>query len=292
MDLIIGPVYSHNLLKVAEYAANLDIPVVSPVSLLSNSVLHGNQRLFLPVSTLEVSQKALARKTSEYFDRNIVFVHSDSTSTDPDVIRLKRLIITELGYKIPRSDLKFREILFSGLSMFDNDSGSRLALALSDKTENIVIIATEDPPVISKTIADLHRLSRKYDIKVFGYSGLSDLENLDPKLFFDLGLLLYSPSHIDFSKSNIKRFNSNFRSKFLTEPVEKSYAWQGFDITYYFLSGLAMHGKEFINNPAIHNPLLLQTEFDFLRLQPGDGFENQKQYLIKYTKDYNVEVIE
>jgi LysM repeat protein len=292
MDLIIGPVYSHNLSIVADYASKLDIPVVSPVSLLNNSVLTGKPGLFLPNSTLEVSQKALAKKVSEYYDKNLIFIHSDSTNTDQDVYMLKKLILNELGYKIPRSDVKFRELLFSGLSMFDNDSGSRIAEALSDKTENIIIIATEDPPVISKTIVDLHRLSRRYDIKVLGYSELGDLDNLDPKLFFDLGVMLYSPSYIKFSNRNVKRFNECFREKFLTEPVEKSYAWQGYDITYYFISGLAMYGKEFINNPSIHNPDLLQTEFDFARKQPGDGFENQKQYLIKYTKDYEVNVIE
>lgn len=292
MDLIIGPVYSHNLSKVADYAGKLDIPVVSPVSLLNNSVLSGNPGLFLPNSTLEVSQSALAKKVSEYYDKNLVFIHSDSTNTDQDVILLKKMILTELGYKIPRSDVRFREMLFSGLSMFDNDSSVRLAKALSDKTENIVIIATEDSPVISKTIVDLQRLSRKFDIKVIGYSELGDLDNLDPKLFFDLGVMLYSPSHIDYSARNVIRFNSCFRQKFLTEPVEKSYAWQGYDITYYFLSGLARYGKEFIKNPSIHNPVLLQTEFDFMRKKPGDGFENQKQFLLKYTKDYEVVVIE
>ena len=71
--------------------------------------------------------------------------------------------------------------------MFDNDSINRLSHALSDKSKNIVIIASEDPPVISETIHDLHSLSRKFNIKVFGYPVMRDLENLDPKLFFDLG---------------------------------------------------------------------------------------------------------
>jgi LysM repeat protein len=292
MDLIIGPVYSHNLSIVAAYAGNLDIPVVSPVSLRNNSVLSGNPELFLANSTLEVSQQAMARKASEYYDRNFIFVHSDSTNSDEDVIRLKSMIMSELGYKIPRSEIKFKEVIFSGLSMFDNDSGSRIAQALSDKTENIVIIATEDAPVISKTIVDLHMLSRRFDIKVFGYSEISENDNLDPKLFFDLGLMLYSPSNIDYSTVNVAKFNSDFKAKFLTEPVEKSYAWQGYDIAYYFISGLAMHGREFIRDPSVHNPVLLQTEYNFLRRQPGDGFENQKQYLIRYTKDYEVNVAE
>ena len=39
MDLIIGPVYSHNLSIVAAYARDLGIPVVSPVPLINNSAL-------------------------------------------------------------------------------------------------------------------------------------------------------------------------------------------------------------------------------------------------------------
>ena len=51
MDLIIGPVYSHNLSIVAAYARDLGIPVVSPVPLFDNSVLTGNPELFLSSSS-------------------------------------------------------------------------------------------------------------------------------------------------------------------------------------------------------------------------------------------------
>ena len=190
--------------------------------------------------------------------------------------------------KIQHNEVKFKEILFSGLSMFDTDSDSKLSGALSENSENIVIIASEDPPVISKVIVDLDGLSRKYDLKVFGYSTLMENVNIDPKYFFDLGLMVYSPSSIDYTKPNVIAFNSSFRKKFLTEPVEKSFAWQGYDIAYYFMSGLARRGKDFIEHPELHKPELLQTDFDFVRNRSGDGFENQKLYLIRYSKDYEV----
>ena len=288
MDLIIGPVYSHNLSIVASYARNLGIPVVSPVPLQNNNVLAGNPGLFLANSTLEVSQKALARKVGEDHGRNIIFVNSDSTNTDEDVIRFHRILLKELSGKIQHNEVKFKEILFSGLSMFDTDSDSKLSGALSENSENIVIIASEDPPVISKVIVDLDGLSRKYDLKVFGYSTLMENVNIDPKYFFDLGLMVYSPSSIDYTKPNVIAFNSSFRKKFLTEPVEKSFAWQGYDIAYYFMSGLARRGKDFIEHPELHKPELLQTDFDFVRNRSGDGFENQKLYLIRYSKDYEV----
>jgi LysM repeat protein len=292
MDLIIGPVYSHNLSIVASYAKNFGIPVVSPVPLFDNSVLTGNPELFLASSSLEVAQQKLAEKFREYPDHNFIFVHADTLGIDEDVQRFRKLILSELSTRIPYEEIKFREFPFYSKSMFDNDSINRLSHALSDRSKNIIVIASEEAPVISETMIDVHSLSKKFDIKVFGYPVMRDLDNLDPKYFFDLGLMIYSPSWIDYSKSDVKKFNSAFRRKFLTEPTGKSYAWQGYDITYYFISGLAIHGKEFIHHPEMHHPALLQTDYDFERKAEGNGFENRNLFLIRYTQDYDVKLVE
>jgi hypothetical protein len=292
MDLIIGPVYSYNLTAVAAYARDLGIPVVSPVTLINNSALSGNPTLFMAGSSLEIAQETLSKKISEYYDHNIVFIHSGTSGVDEDVKRFKNLIFTELSYKLPFDEIKFKEIPFYSRSMFNNDSINRLSHALSGQLKNIVIIASEEDPVISETIQDIHGLSKKFDIKVFGYQTMRDIKNLDPKYFFDLDIMVYSPYWIDYTKSDVKQFNSDFRQKFLTEPLEKSYAWQGYDIAYYFLSGMAMYGKNFIAHPEIHYPDLLQTEYDFIRKEAGNGFENQKLFLVRYTKDYEVKLVE
>ena len=49
-----------------------------------------------------------------------------------------------------------------------------------------------------------------------------------------------------------------------------------------------MHGKIFIKDPEIHYPDLLQNEYDFKRKAIGDGFENQKLFMVRYSKDYQV----
>ena len=292
MDLIIGPVYSHNLTIIADYIRDLGIPVVSPVPLINNSALSNNPTLFMSNSSLEIAQKALSKKISEYYDHNFVFIHSDILGIDEDVNRFKNLIFTELSYKLPYEDTKFKEFTFYSRSMFNNDSINRLSHALSEQSKNIVIIASELSPVISETIMDVHGLSKKFDVKVFGYPAMKDIDNLNPKYFFDLDMMVYSPYWIDYTKNNVRQFNSKFRQKFLTEPSEKSYAWQGYDIVYYFLSGMAMKGKDFIVHPEIHNPELLQTEYDFVRKEVGDGCENQKLFLIRYTKEYDVKLVE
>lgn len=288
MDLIIGPVYSHNLSIVSEYARNLGIPVVSPVPLINNSALIKNPTLFMASSSLEIAQKALAKKISEYYDQNIVFINTDSTSTDEDVKRFKNLIFTELSYKLPYEEIKFKEFMFYSRSMFNNDSINRLSHTLSEQSKNIIIIASEDAPVISEVMDNVSGLSRRFNIKLLGYPVIRDLDRLDLKELFDMDIMVYSPYWIDYSKENVKRFNTIFRQKFLTQPLEKSYVWQGYDIAFYFLSGLAMHGKDFIAHPEMHYPDLLQSEYDFKRKETGDGFENQKLYMVRYTKNYEV----
>jgi len=288
MDLIIGPVYSHNLSIVSEYARNLGIPVVSPVPLVNNSVLTNNPTLFMSSSSLEIAQKALAKKIGEYYDNNIVFIHADTLGIDEDVKRFKELIFAELNYKVPYEEIKFKEFRFYSRSMFNNDSINRLSQALSEQSKNVIIIASEDPPVISEVIDNVSGLSRRFNVKLLGYPVIRDLERLDQKELFDMDMIVYSPYWIDYSKKNVKQFNTNFSRKFHTQPLEKSYAWQGFDIAYYFLSGLAMNGKNFISHPEIHYPDLLQSDYDFKRKNSGDGFENQRLFMVRYTKNYEV----
>ncbi len=290
MDLIIGPVYSHNLAIVAKYAGEEGIPVVSPVPLMNNSGLVNNPVLFMSNSSLEVAQNTIALKVSEYTSNNFVFIHTDTAGNDQSVKYFKDRIFSELSSRLPYDEIRFKEFLFYNRSAFDNDSINRLSHALSDVTGNVIIIASEEAPVISETLMDIHNLSKKFDIKVFGYPALRGLENLDPKYFFELDILMYSPYWIDYIKRDVRHFNNDFRHKFLTEPAELSYAWQGYDIAYYFLSGLAIHGKDFIKHPEIHNPDLLQTEFDFRRKSVNDGFENQMLYLIRYTRDYEIQL--
>ena len=293
MDLIIGPVYSENLAVVASYAGKLGIPVVSPVQLEKNSVLENNPFLFLSSSSLDVTQHNLARKMQDYAGGNFVIIHSSSEEEMTGAERLKNLISGQLGQSMNPEDIRIRDMVFYSRSVYGNDSINRLSRSLSDKNRNVIIIASDEAPVMSETITNIHALSRKFQLDVFGYPGMRYLDNLDHRICFDLGLLIYSPYWIDFKQPDIISFNSKFRKKFLTEPPEISYAWQGYDILYYFLSGMAIHGKEFfISQPQVHNPDLLHTEFDFRRSSPRSGFENQKLYLVKYSKSYDLELVQ
>jgi len=291
MDLIIGPVYSHNLAAVASYASRHRIPVVSPVPLMNNSVLDDNPTVFMANSSLEVAQNTIAKRITEYYNDNFVFIHADTTGIDPGIKYFRERILNELSKRLPYEEIKFKEFLFYSRSVFDNDSINRLSQALSEEYGNVIIIASEDASIISESLQDIHTLSRNYEIKVFGYPAMRGIDNLDPRYLFELNIFMYSPYWIDYSRDDVKDFTAGFRKKFYNEPAELSYAWQGYDIAYFFISGLAMHGRRFLSHPEIHNPDLLQTRFDFRRKTRNDGFENQCLFLIRYTNDYEIKLI-
>jgi|WetSurMetagenome_2_1015567.scaffolds.fasta_scaffold00002_183 LysM repeat protein len=288
MDLIIGPVYSHNLSIMTAYAKPLGIPVVSPVPLFSNSALKDNPNLFMANASLDVAQNAIAKKTGEYFDNNIVFIHADTAGIDLDVKNFKQKIFAELSNRLPFEEIRFRELVFYSRSAFNNDSINRLSHTLSKDLNNLIIIASEETPVISETLQEIHGLAKKYPVKVFGYPAIRSIDNLDLRYLFELEILMFSPYWIDFSKKDVRQFDSDYYKKFMTQPAEMSYAWLGYDMAYYFISGLAIHGPDFIQHPEIHNPDLLQTQFDFQHKNITDGFENQKLYTLKFTKDYEI----
>lgn len=288
MDLIIGPVFSKNLLRVAAYACQNKIPVVSPVPLYNNTPLSGNPCLFMAVPSIEVAQMAVARHAKKAGNANYVFIHNDETRSDTSVSEFRNLLLREIKSITGDDDLKFRELNFISRSSLPADSINRLRQTLSSGFENIVIIASEDYPVLSETIMDLHTLSRKYNIRLIGYPAVRELVNLDPKIFFDLGIELFSGYWIDYEQPDVIAFLKKWRSKYLTEPSEGSFAWMGYDIMYYFMSGMAIHGKKFLNRPSIHNPDLLETKFLFRQKSKSDGFENYHLFLLKYTNSFDI----
>ena len=176
-------------------------------------------------------------------------------------------------------------------------ANSNIDMIYSDKT----VVNLSD--IKQKNIVGGKQINSIYFQNGFAYLGCGfgivvidisrrEIKNLDPKDLFDLDIMVYSPYWIDYAQKDVKQFNSDFLQKFLTEPFEKSYAWTGYDIAYYFLSGIAMYGKDFIVHPEMHYPDLLQTEFDFIRNDAGDGFENQNLFLVRYTKDYEIKLVD
>jgi hypothetical protein len=103
-------------------------------------------------------------------------------------------------------------------------------------------------------------------------------------------MMIPSESYIDYTRESTGDFLGKFRKKFRTEPPADSFAWRGFDMAYYFIGGLALEGRAFLQSPGSFNPSLLTHDFGFRRDSTGDGFDNWNMFLLQYKKDMSVSV--
>jgi LysM repeat protein len=293
MDMIIGPIFSYNLERVTQYADRLNIPVVSPVPLRDNSILKAYPGLFVVNPSLRTAQERLAIAIAGHYDKNIVFIYTDTATVGNESLDFRDMIMRELSYKTTPDQISLKQVLFKSKSTLTTDTLNRLSHALNPLKENVVVLATENEPALGETIMNLHTLTRRYQMTVYGYPLIRSLEdNIEINYFTDLGISFFSPFKVDFNSEKVKRFLLKYRETYKTEPSETSFAWIGYDITTYFVSGLGVHGRRFLSEPVMHNPELLQSRFDFRRNFLTEGFENKGLFRLTYTRDMELVTVD
>lgn len=292
VDLIIGPVFSYNLEQVAGWAAERDIPVVSPVPLRDSHIHENKPTLYRVFPSQAAVQEVIAAEVGAHPGGRIIFVHSDSAMYDPATVRLWQLVKGASGEVSDTEDGRVVSYWFTGVTEKRNvySSVASFESLLDPQSENIIVLATTSTPVVSSALSALHSLTKRYNIMVVGYPEIRGFETIDLKYFYDLELFIPSESYIDFESPYVRAFSSFFMKKFRTEPMAESFAWRGFDIGWYFMGGIATGGKQFLRDPGTFNPTMLSLEPDFRRDSRQNGYENHGIFMLHYRKDMTIEI--
>jgi len=286
MDLIIGPAFTHNLRLVAKYGEDRRIPVISPLA-SRNLLLEGNPYLFQVKPTFDTEIEKLAGFVSEFHDKNIVMIHPGDILDSLNIDMLKKRLFNKMSYYTFFNEVVFKEVVYNE-DITKNDSINSIEHALSDGVKNIVIIPSDKEPFISNIVSILNTLSNDYDILLVGYQSWQKFRNIELQHFYNLNLHICTPFIKDYSNHEVKEFIRSFRQNFQSEPEPFSFAWQGHDITYYFVTGVARYGRRFRNYCMRHRVDLLESEYMFRRASSGGGFENKQVYLIQYNPDLEI----
>jgi LysM repeat protein len=291
-DLIIGPVFSYHLEQIAGWAAERDIPIVSPVPLRDRDITLNKPTLYRVFPSESVIHEIMAREIVSHPESKVIFLHSDSAMFDPATSALWRRVTAATGCDTAFAEDRLVAHHYTGVTEKRNVYGNVATLeSLLDQTrENIIVLAITQTPIVSSAFSALHSLTKRYNIKVLAYPEIRGLETIDLKYFFDLELLIPAESYVDFLSPAAQEFGSLFMKKFRTEPMAESFAWRGFDIGWYFIGGIAYRGKEFLRDPGIFNPALLCLEPDFRRDNRQNGYENRGIFILHYHRDMTIEI--
>ncbi|MEI7499507.1 MAG: LysM peptidoglycan-binding domain-containing protein [Bacteroidota bacterium] len=269
MDLIFGLLYHRNFQMVAVFAEENKINIVNPLSERSELVV-GNPFVF----KVRPSKKALPGQLAEYmapaFYRGQVLIVRGGQYADRDAPeRLKKECQER---KLDAQIVEGQEAVIG---------------RLSKEKENYLIFFTENPEYILDLTRRLFELRNEYNITLVGLPDWLAMDGLETEYMVALKTHVVSSNMIDYNNLFVKKFVQQYQAIYKSDPP--LLAFQGFDLSYYFLSALQIFGANIQRCLGEFRINTLQTNFDF-RNAKGSGFENQNWMIYKY-ENYRLEKV-
>jgi LysM repeat protein/ABC-type branched-subunit amino acid transport system substrate-binding protein len=264
MDLIIGPFYAKCFEIASRYAGLHKIPIVNPLS-KRNEIITGKPWVFKvqPTGTGQMSE--LAGFINQHFaNSNVILVRSDKLKMAVEAAAFKAEML--LNFKKQSRLNNFKE------SFFTAEGISGLTLRLSNDKPNILVVLSTDEVFVSGILRKLVEKGGNYDLTVMGMASWEQFK-LDIKAMIQLKMHLCSNKIVDFSDGSVQQFSSAFQKEYKTVPEVKKYGFDGFDITYYFLSALLKYGRQFEKHIDDYPYQGLQNSFHYHKNE-GGGYEN------------------
>ena len=287
-ELIIGPVYSNEIKPVAEYAQKRQIYMVSPLAAIPNMVAKNPYLIQIRPSYLD-QVNALADYVSNRKDCNVVLLY-EAGKDSSDIVKLLREKLSarftdrNLGDSIIKT---FHQMAYHTGQPFESvvDKFSKM---FSISMINLVVVPSDNEAFVSDLLSKLNNMKVVYNtpIELYGMPSWQRFESVDINSYYTLGLRYISPYFVDYSSPLVKKFVKLYRNQFDAEPNQ--FAFQGFDVIYYFVPTLSKYGKSIEQCIPCDHEMLIQSAYQFKRVSPEGGFENCGVFKVRYTPEYEI----
>ena len=320
MDLIIGPLFGQSFSTIADFAKTYDIPIVNPFSQREEIIIN-NPWVYKIKPSFEFQNEQLIHYVIENFPNdNIILVRNNKYKyqselsfirnslnrsrsghiylKNEDIIQLMRKskdkpnsLLTEnklikLSYlKDNIHDSTYVSNMIKEVNYVD-DSAKGMQLNLSKIRPNIVIALSDDIVFSKDLLSQLNKLALDHEITLFGMPDWTRFSDLETNHLLNLNFHCFSSSIIDYENSNIKRWIQQYRNRYHTEPAPYNFAFDGFDVGWYFLNALYSFGSGFYSCTHSFEPSLVQNDFYFNQ-KPESGYQNI-HWNIGYYKNHRI----
>ena len=275
MDLIIGPFYAKCFEIASRYASLHRIPIVNPLS-KRNEIINGKPWVFKVQPNGAGQMIELAGYINQHFaNSNVILIRSDKSKMTEEAAAFKTAMLLNLKKQSRLNNFKESFFVAEGIS--------GLTLRLSNDKPNILIVLSNDEVFVSGLLRKLVEKCGNYDLTLMGMASWEQFK-MDVNSMIQLKMHLYSNKIVDFSDGSVQNFSSKFLNEYNTVPEVKKYGFDGFDITYYFLSALMKYGRQFDKNINDYTYQGMQNSFRFHKNE-GGGYENTAVNFYKFEND-------
>ena len=156
---------------------------------------------------------------------------------------------------------------------------------LTKGKSNIVFLPTTDEAFVSNVISYLKTVNTEYEVTLVGLPTWQYFQSVNPQDLQDLHAKIFAAVNIAYESSPVLAFRKIFRDIYSIEPSES--AFNGYDAMMFFGDQLLSHGTTFSEHAVAKHYTGLSTEFDFVKEQNGNGFENNYISVLRFD-DYSL----
>ncbi len=283
LDLIIGPVYTDNFKIVAYHAKKHKINIVSPLA-NNPELTKDNPFVFNVMPSDEMRAKKSAEFLSRLYDSCVVIVHSGTEAEKKEIELYKRKLAKSFSWNPNIKGVIVKTVNYK-------EGGSKeLDKCLSKGYTNLVVVLASSEVYVTKIVEFLATRTKEYDIKLFGLPEWEYFQNINLNHLQKQQFHYVTPAYVNYDNWRVQSFITQYREAYRTEP--SIYAFEGYDMMYYFGSALKSYGRhfQFCLSPMDKspNPRGLVLNFDFGRTGQGNGFENNGLFILKYNAEFKL----
>ncbi|MCX6247312.1 MAG: ABC transporter substrate-binding protein [Bacteroidetes bacterium] len=261
MDLIIGMMYHRNFQIVADFAEKNNIPIVNPIS-ERDQIVEKHKKVFKVRPSMKTQFSELIQYIQTGFaDSNIVVV-SDNQRINKTMANNILDVMTGKKADVHLAD-GYGEVL--GL--------------LSAKKGNLIVMISDNKSYVLDVVTKLNEHRNEFGVTLLGLPRWDRFDDLEADYLVNLKTHVMAAYFIDYDDPAVKKFVSVFQDRYKTDP--DPLAFQGFDVTFYFISALWKYGKSFDRCIADLRMKSLQTDLRFASTK-DNGFENQYWEMYEY----------
>lgn len=277
VNLIVGPFRPANVAKVARFARENEIIMVTPMSTKEYDITSYENIYEISAPQDFVLNHVYEKFLKTYSADNIVFVTMNDAKNNFQFVN---------GLK---SQLEQHNITYKTIGI---DEFTKMGEDFSPEKNNLIIPTSGSEKSLSTIMQKLRNLPSEvaeYKYSLFGYPEWQTYVNQKTNLH-KYNATFYTTFYANPNNSDIRHFNSNFTSWFRRDQVKSfpAYGLLGYDIGRYFIKGIKEKGTAFTKHtPAMFDGF--QTLFRFEKNADGAYLNNSTKF-VRYNSDGSISV--
>ena len=273
---------------------------LAPLDSLMKNYYHANNVFIIRES--RYSDTAFVNRINEIAERNI-----DSCSYVDNKHIVKTIKSHQKRWKYLKVDFEETDYLTDNISLdvnilkqniddstafrnrvvninYKRDSLNLVKNYASSMRNNLFIVYGHDKVFANEIVNKVTKLIEHYPITVIMMPEWSKFTGLFNDNLMKMHAIYFDDNYVDYQNIRVESFICKFRNRYETEPTD--YAYQGFDIGWYFLNALNVWGEYMMENLSDINMPLLHTKYHFQRDSEESGYENTFWNVYQF-KGYN-----